>query len=631
MAKVFVFGALAYVFAAFVPGYIFLRLSPVKGELPPFSGPFAFSIIINFLLVMILAGLGLYTQPVVLSVTAIGTISATLLLITDRRLEISCLISPLAHLFRTIAELLDERRYVTLVAGTVSTIAAIVTTVVVSSRIAPRLASLFIDYDAILVWNHWAVNWAGNHFPLHIYHYPQAIPALWSIPYVAMGTTEIAYFSTSFKILFWLGTFETLIFLSVRRRNPVLLSSVWAIASLFLYQIGFTSLGDLIDVPIAFMALLAATPILAAREGSLESRIIWLALMLASGAAMTKQVGGYMLVAVPALIFLHENAPWDIVANLRTARRLMLPFLVAVLWASPIYVYAEYTRIAGTNTSEIGYLFDDIFEGKTRIERAVEAFGALLQAQGTLFGPLFFAICLIALADRLGRCLLLCVAIPFTLLWATNFSYDGRNLALSMPFWGISFGLGLTVLTAQGDRLLLSLQSVADKHPYSVALLNRYSLVALLLVAVAVGLSLDQRKRSERYLLARQERLEIEELGGNPTINRLLAKTIASLDRPYGIISEWRFTCTYSWVKDAKSCTVYREETEQFLRDRGHRLLEDHSQDWLVIVDQKSMTQPVTKFLEAEELHQVAIADEFEHLIFFVRHKGALGASSEAE
>src|SRR3569833_2717442 len=110
-----------------------------------------------------------------------------------------------------------------------------------------------------------------------------------------MGDSGIEFFSSSFKFVFWLLTLETLAFVAIRSRDFVLLFSIPIAFILMRWGIGGTSVQDSIDVPVAFFALLSTTTILLFGSSSEKPRAIALALLLASGAAMTKQVGLYMI------------------------------------------------------------------------------------------------------------------------------------------------------------------------------------------------------------------------------------------------------------------------------------------------------------------------------------------------
>jgi hypothetical protein len=117
-----------------------------------------------------------------------------------------------------------------------------------------------------------------------------------------MGNSSIEFFSSSYKFIFWLLTFETLAFVSIRLRNPGLLFSI-PIAYLMLYRgIGVTTIQDYIDVPVAFFSLLSVAVILPPLVGRESQEAVNLSLLLASGAAMTKQVGLYMIGAIPLLL-----------------------------------------------------------------------------------------------------------------------------------------------------------------------------------------------------------------------------------------------------------------------------------------------------------------------------------------
>jgi hypothetical protein len=342
-----------------------------------------------------------------------------------------------------------------------------------------------------------------------------------------------------------------------------------------------------------------------------------------------------MLAIVPLFVLLRNyEQPLALRAVLGTARRVWLPLTTAVICALPIYVYAEYSLANGTNVSELGYVLDTIFQGKTRYERAAEAWPALLRQIDVTRGRwplaggyLIFAVALFAFVDPWGRRLLLCVAIPFTILWATSFSYDARNLALAMPFWGLCFGIGLATVATWLDVLIVSFakKTLPKTAPFAIA--SRYGVVAVTLVVAAVAITANARKWTESRLLNRQARLEREQFGGNPEIAAELIRSVASLQRPYGIITNWRFTCLFSWVQDATSCLLYWS-WEGKLTQIQQQIAAKPDIDWLAVVSEPSLSPELAGLLKDQAFRLSATAEGGERMLFFVRQKEAQTAPS---
>ena len=249
-------------------------------------------------------------------------------------------------------------------------------------------------------------------------------------------------------MLFWLACFETLVFITLSRGQALLLLSVGFLAFLFRYWGGATALEDYVDVPVSFFALLSVGVLVANEPEAEDGVTITLALMLAGGAAMTKQVGLYMLAAVPLLTV---ALAYERHRSFAAARRAAVSG-----GASPApgvsggrtHVYLRRGTIRnGTNTSELSYLLNDQFSGRSYAARMGHGFGQLFNRNLLRAGSSLVLLTAIAsLRDRTFRWVFLIISVPFLLIWSANFSYDTRNLTLALPFWALCSAAGVAQL-----------------------------------------------------------------------------------------------------------------------------------------------------------------------------------------
>jgi 4-amino-4-deoxy-L-arabinose transferase-like glycosyltransferase len=297
---------------------------------------------------------------------------------------------------------------------------------------------VFTDWDAVVSWNRWAVDWAANRLPERTYHYPQLVPANLSLTYVLMGTTRVEAFA---RVV--MGAFEVAIPLAllvegIRRRRP----GDWigaALAARLMWVWGARASGS-VDTAVACLALFAWLALAGARDAG-DSARRWAMLLgaaLAGAAAVTKQ-SGLWVAAVYPLVCLVVGASEGGRARARTLAVVLAVLAVVVV---PWYVYKELAIRAGADLSELGTVLGAAHGGRAPLERmgfALATWDARMRIgplPGAVTALLLGAACVLAARDRLARALLLLVVVPQVGLWALLWSYDGRNLAAPLPLAG---------------------------------------------------------------------------------------------------------------------------------------------------------------------------------------------------
>jgi hypothetical protein len=214
--------------------------------------------------------------------------------------------------------------------------------------------------------------------------------------------------------------------------------------------------------------------------------------------------------------------------------------LAAIGAAAPMYWYAIITIHNGSNASEFGTIFEGAMSEHTLWGRTTAALG-LIFANGRshkLLSALTILLGLAAWRHRIMRWPLIIIAIPFTVIWATKFSYDGRNLALAMPFWAICAAAGLSSIII-GDRVetanLAFTRWVEDFLPRLV--------VPLAAFVVALGWA-RFIQNDQAGMLKRQAKIEMEHMGSGGVCNTRYLSFLHAVS-PDIVLSEWRWACAF--------------------------------------------------------------------------------------
>src|SRR4029078_6877806 len=163
----------------------------------------------------------------------------------------------------------------------------------------------FMDWDAVVSWNRWAVDWASDQFPRVTWMYPQLMPSVWSIIYLFIDTTHLQFFSKA--IMAWLPLLVLLLFADMTIEDGLLTGVIAAWASgMMLTNIGHWALNGYAEVPSGVMGFIAfyAAWLSARRPGN---RAEWLALIgavVAAGAMLTKQSGVFFALCYPLFLWM---------------------------------------------------------------------------------------------------------------------------------------------------------------------------------------------------------------------------------------------------------------------------------------------------------------------------------------
>jgi hypothetical protein len=421
-----------------------------------------------------------------------------------------------------------------------------VATFTVTKNLVSALANAgdgFDSWDAIQSWNGWAREWASGTLPRSTHHYPQLLPANWSIPYVLTGHPDLSVFSSSLDRFFMPMMLLAMAWYCVRERQLLLTFLVPLCDRMFTDWLPGLRDESYADVPVAFFSILSALILLAEPRRGAEPKELLVRLVvsavLAFGAVSTKQAGGQWVVVFAIIVFAWNFGPTRENISMRSSAAVVgTLFLASAAW----YVYVQHEIAINANTSEIGYVTSDIYNGMKPAARLLAAFAKFdviswLAVAGTIF----------ALADRKYRVLVLAGTIPFLVIWATFFSYDKRNAAVAISFLS---------LTAAVGWLAIWKLSISRRIRDWLILRTNLAVMLIFLVGMAVIFTLSAiRYYPVSKLLRRQYYQEAKNLFGPyaaPTgqaITDILLRSNAAK-----VWSADRYTCTLSIVRALGPC-----------------------------------------------------------------------------
>ena len=275
-------GLMSIVQVAFLPGYLALRMArlavrPVSRTLVL---SFALSLVINHFLVVGLVLAGWYRPGVIYAVFAVEaalglwaarTWSARSVGETATRLAIWARRTARAVRREPLGRRLAFGTAALLIAG-------------FAAHALAHAGDIFQQWDAVISWNRWAMDWAANGLPHRTAEYPQLLPTNLSLTYVFIQDSLIWFFAKGLMSLFCL--FLLLAMLDLGRATgrtgyfwgvPIAYGLLVAVLRFRFLSSGYG------DVPVAFMAFAGVYALLLAQsagEPALRTKYVLLGAVL---------------------------------------------------------------------------------------------------------------------------------------------------------------------------------------------------------------------------------------------------------------------------------------------------------------------------------------------------------------
>jgi hypothetical protein len=296
---------------------------------------------------------------------------------------------------------------------------------------------IFQAWDAVVSWNRWAVDWASNRLPNTMWHYPQLLPAVWSVSYVLMADAQIQFFPVLVCLLF-VPMAAHAFFMLYNKSDQVSAKISILIAGLIFLAASEKMSGLLVgfaDFPVAVMILLAFSclfmaggPGISKKEATMYAA---LGLLLAGGGGLTKQGGvfGY-LAYIATMIGLYRD---KCLPGTLLSRKGIIFLIGTMLLVFSWYAFIQWRIAISAEGSEIKVVTETIHQGRNYLERIALSMRMFPYpwAVAALASPgLFF--------HRI-RMITACGLI-YVLIWGCFFSYDQRNCSPALPLLAFAVG-----------------------------------------------------------------------------------------------------------------------------------------------------------------------------------------------
>lgn len=440
----------------FIPGYIVFNLFKIKTNIVrKFIFIFSLSLISNYLIVFFLTSISLYKAKVIYGIILIELLYLIFLKRKKNKQQKNSI--KIQNLNNFWKKQIPNKKIALIIALT-STLWVFF--IFIKNAI---FFNVFIRWDAIVSWNRWALDWYSNILPQQTMHYPQLIPANWSISYIILGQpiqfipkTIMPLFTLFILLLFW--------DLGINKKNY---GYIWAIPATTLFirhAMGETIESGLIDLPVAFMTFCSIASILFAQEITninLTKKYLILGSIISAGALVTKQAGIIIVIIYPILMF-------TLIKQLKTKKKikiLIIHLINILVIASPFYIYKKIQIMNNLDGSEINTVTNTIYKGSTLIQRFIYSIKIFLSYNivflgehaviknkslhiftGSILGILYSILIWFSLKNKTFKLLFFSMFLPYSIFWALFLCYDFRNYAIAIPLYGLSLGLGINYL-----------------------------------------------------------------------------------------------------------------------------------------------------------------------------------------
>jgi len=330
----------------------------------------------------------------------------------------------------------------------------------ISRFLRSNIGTVFNSWDAVLSWNKWAVDWASNAIPQSTDDYPQLIPTNWALTYVFLGTPMIQLFAKAVMPLFSLLMLLSLFGAGFTTKNPGFFAAAIILRFMIKKFSGEYIAEGYVDLPLAFMSLMAFWLLFEAFTANdliLKRRYFLTAVLLASGAAVTKQSGLFTLAGVMVLGYFEVFGKRPVRLQLQSWKDIVPIILIPLIVTFPWYAYKYYHILFGIASDSHLFLPAQQSADAHQTAGMFSTMMSGLLTLGKYLVLVIFMIPALAIVNHYWKLIAGLIALPFILLWAAYASYDVRNLTMVFPLIAIVSGLtiyaGLSTIIMILDRL----------------------------------------------------------------------------------------------------------------------------------------------------------------------------------
>lgn len=433
-------GVLGLLQILLLPGLIVRKCGKIRGGvLEQILYLFPISLMVNYLLVYLCCTLHIYSQGLMAAVILLELLALIWLYWDELR-------QPLNEHVRRISESLKRElqplqedparksilsRWCCIISGALA-ISGIVWGVHLCRM---NFGTVFSGWDTLFSWNSYAELWARGKMPKVDGMYPQLLASNWSISYILQGQDAVQFFNTLLPPLFFLWVMLMFFDLGFQRRESGFFLAAFIGRFMIKKLMGDQLFDGYMDFPAAMMCMMSFYAFL--KNDGKQGLI--LGILFAAGAAVTKQSGFLALAIAPVLAACWHRES----ARSMTRREWFLVITAVLLMVFPWYARGFYlSQKAGHRYETIaeGVLaFNDTFDFRQKLYLSI----GLLGKYKVCFLLAFVGIPMIPRKYRLPLVLL---SWTVTIIWVLFFTYDVRNVAVSLPFISLSCGLALSGL-----------------------------------------------------------------------------------------------------------------------------------------------------------------------------------------
>jgi len=469
-------------------------------------------------------------------------------------------------------------------------------------KILEENPGIFDSWDDIFSWNRWAADWYSGRLPQRTYHYPQLIPANWSMTYKFMGTDEIQFFAKSVMGLFGFGILLIFWDLYAKSKSIYFLLALTISGYIIQKTVGHLLGKGYADIPVTFFCLCIFYVFYLGINGymSITLSMVISAIVL-SGAALTKQAGFFMI--VPFVVMSYYLLKRSNYSFKRNSLIFGVSMIIYLLSTGPWYVYKQVQIKKGIESSEVSWVTEEIYSGKSKSQRLIDATtnfsNKVIDFEVLKFFPdhdkkilkdslsiFFLFLLLLAFLSFYGRIGLILVVIPYYLIWGCFFSYDLKNISLLLPFLGLSVAIGAIIFLKYFSKLISLLNHTKLNKQFAVLI------IALLLIA---GISF---KYDDKYLFQK----EVEKsrlLIGDSAINSKLYNLYESKKMQGNILSGYVFMKFLPGIKQFYVSFTYDKQNLDSLKKIYQQNRIDHKIKYFLF--QASAPVEITDFINQRE------------------------------
>ncbi|MFZ1281201.1 MAG: hypothetical protein WAR59_10205, partial [Ignavibacteriaceae bacterium] len=416
-----------------MPGILILYFANIKTQsiIQKYIYIFALSLFANYSLVTILVLLKIYVSAAMFAII-IAEVLLLIFLILMKRISILGN-STLNQAYQSFRVLLKQNN----LPIKVLVIGASIVILFYFSLFVSNLGTIFYFTDTVnnIHWNTWALDFANNILPIQSSHFPQLIPANWSISYLLIGGSNIHFFPKSIMPLFFLGNILMFWDLAIIKRNYFYFIAliVYGLFGPIIYNLVFIADGNG-DLPVSFFAFLSFYAYLKRSENKYDLKEFILIFLFTSTAAGTKLAGFYIFVFISALCLYHLIVNYK---SLKTSDYILLISSVITILGANLFWYYLKPNVMVSSLHQPEWLAKNYYD---ILSNALHLVYYNLGLPVVVFFILTIAF---SMLDKRARWITLIMVIPPIILWMFKYSSDFRNLSFAVPFLAYvsSFGL----------------------------------------------------------------------------------------------------------------------------------------------------------------------------------------------